>query len=325
MNIVVWGLGNHAKNRILPAIFNSKHFHLYGVCSRNANEVIKASKAYDTRGWTSSTKMLIDKDIHAVYLSTPPSLHKNQGIRILESGKHLLCEKPLTMDYRETEELISKSISKNLCVSEALMYQYHPHFLEIKKILESNILGQVKKVSSSFTLPTLDEPGYRNIYELGASSLLDLGIYPISLIISLFKNQKLDLVNKKIESEENLKYDTSGEAEYISDNGTVYYINWAYDRSYKNEIIIVGENLELRSNFIFSKKQDHVAKINLYKKEILVKEITVDAVDHFALMLKSFRASIESEEIFELESHPSVSLSKRMDDIKNLKQEKTSV
>ena len=69
MNIVVWGLGNHAKNRILPAIFNSNHFHLYGVCSRNATQVIEASKAYDARGWTSSSKMLRDKNIHAVYLS----------------------------------------------------------------------------------------------------------------------------------------------------------------------------------------------------------------------------------------------------------------
>ena len=86
--IGVWGLGKHAINNILPAINDAENISLYGCYSRDEKVVQKVSSRFKIKKWSSSLEMLRDESLDVVYLSTPPQLHYEQGIEILNSGKH---------------------------------------------------------------------------------------------------------------------------------------------------------------------------------------------------------------------------------------------
>ena len=288
MNLVVWGLGKHAINKILPAVKKTKEFNLYGVCTRNTNTLKKIKKIHNIKGWTSPSEMFKDKKINAIYLSTPPALHAEQAIKIIDNDLHLLCEKPLTMSFEETSLLINKADAQNLIIMEGLMYLYHPHHQAIRDLFYGKKLGHIKEIKSSFQLPPLDLPGYRKDLKLGASAIYDLGIYPSSLILDLFDYSQIQIIQKELTYHKNFKYDIAGKVELKIKDKIDCSINWAYDKTYVNELSISAENLCLHSELVFSKDFNHRANISLFKNEELVENISIEEADHFELMLKFF-------------------------------------
>ncbi len=315
MNLVVWGLGKHAINKILPAVDNSDKFILYGVCTRNNKKLAQVQDLYNVKAWNSSIEMFKDKNIDAIYLATPPALHKEQAVDILDNGLHLLCEKPITLFYKDTAYLIEKAIKSKLVLFEALMYKYHPQYQQLKSILDEKKLGKINSIKSSFQLPPLEHPGYRTTKTLGASAIYDLGIYPASLIIDLFGYSHIELSSKNIEYDKSKNYDVAGEAILKIHDDIECLIDWAYNKTYVNEVSIDCEYLRLESKFIFSKDYAHKAIISLYSGNELIENIEVDEADHFALMLESFFDSINDPQKTYLRSDPMLDLSIFLDNL----------
>ena len=71
LGIAIWGLGNHARNRILPALSSIKELSLIGVCSRTEKKVIACAQQWNCRGWTDPNEMLNNPNVDIVYLATP--------------------------------------------------------------------------------------------------------------------------------------------------------------------------------------------------------------------------------------------------------------
>ena len=295
-NIVIWGLGSHAKNNLIPAILDSDQITLYGIFSRNSQTVSQISGEYKCSSWNDSNDMLADPLIDAIILSTPPGLHFDQGMKILASGKHLWCEKPLTTNLSETLQLVNFAEKKNLAVCESLMYQYHPQFIELKKMIRKNHLGAISIIQSNFCLPTLDNPGFRDNQLLGASCLMDVGIYPISLILSLFDNNSIEVVTSKIIINDELSYDVSGITHLLIDSNINCFLNWSYDTAYTNEVNIWGTKNSLHSNRIFSKNKEYTPYFEMRDMNGNYSKTELPSANHFKWMLDYFSKVIDSEE-----------------------------
>jgi len=94
INIVLWGIGQHSINKILPAINNCKSLNLYGLFSRNKKVLNKNKKKFDCKTWLNSNQMLKDSNIDVIYLATPIGLHFEQAKKILnwKPKKNLIKE-----------------------------------------------------------------------------------------------------------------------------------------------------------------------------------------------------------------------------------------
>ena len=75
LNVAVWGLGNHARNRILPALFAMTEIKIVGVCSRNARVVRACAESWGCYGWIDPEKMLNSNEVDIVYIATPIGIH----------------------------------------------------------------------------------------------------------------------------------------------------------------------------------------------------------------------------------------------------------
>ncbi|XP_076659403.1 trans-1,2-dihydrobenzene-1,2-diol dehydrogenase [Halictus rubicundus] len=147
------------------------------------SETHKIKKAYD-----SYLKLAQDKDIDIVYIGTIHPLHLEVAKLMLNNGKHVLCEKPLTMNYKQASELVNLAKSKNLFLMEAIWSRCFPAYEIIQKEIQSGSIGEVYQVLVSFGF-NLDGVDRLSTKKLGGGAILDLGVYGIQFACLIFNHE----------------------------------------------------------------------------------------------------------------------------------------
>lgn len=127
-------------------------------------------------------ELIARDDIDAIYNALPNHGHAPWSIRALHAGKHVLCEKPLTLNAGEVEQLIAASEATGRLVLEAFMYRFHPQIDRLRALVQGGSLGPLKWMRGSFTYSLRDMSDCRWDPKLGGGALYDLGCYPLSLM-----------------------------------------------------------------------------------------------------------------------------------------------
>ncbi len=134
------------------------------------------------RRYGSYAELLKDKDVQAVYISTPHPLHAEWAIKAAEAGKHILCEKPLALNYAQAEAIIEAARRNDVFLMEAFMYRCHPQTEQIVELVRSGVIGQVRVIQATFSFQSGDDPNGRLLNNsLGGGGILDVGGYCVSV------------------------------------------------------------------------------------------------------------------------------------------------
>jgi xylose dehydrogenase (NAD/NADP) len=129
--------------------------------------------------------MLARDDVDAVYNPLPNHLHPEWSHRALDAGKHVLCEKPLTMSPTESAKLFEHAESAGLTILEAYMWPHHPRARKILELAADGSIGALQTGRSSFSYPMDMSSGDHRIDTRGAGALFDIGIYCIAPFLLL--------------------------------------------------------------------------------------------------------------------------------------------
>lgn len=131
--------------------------------------------------------LVADPDVDIVYVATPHPMHAADAKLALQAGKHVLVEKPFTINQAEAQSVVDLAASKGLVVLEAMWTRWLPHMLRVRELLADGALGTVQSIVVDHTQKISSDPAHRiNALELGGGALLDLGIYPVSFAWDLF-------------------------------------------------------------------------------------------------------------------------------------------
>ena len=131
--------------------------------------------------------LVADPTVDLVYVATPHPFHYANARLALEAGKHVLVEKPFTLNAVQAQRLVSLAADRGLLVLEAMWTRWLPHMARLREILAAGTIGEVRSMSADHTQRLPDDPGHRlNALELGGGALLDLGVYPVSFASQLF-------------------------------------------------------------------------------------------------------------------------------------------
>ena len=163
-------------------------FAVQAVGSRTQDTADAFAAEFDLPTAHGSYEALVhDADVDVVYVATPHPEHHPNAVLALDGGKHLLIEKPITLNANQARDLARLGAEKRLLVLEAMWTRFLPHMLRIREILGDGRLGDVRSFSADNMQPVSADPAHRiNALELGGGALLDLGIYPISFASQLF-------------------------------------------------------------------------------------------------------------------------------------------
>lgn len=286
MKMAVWGVGRHARKRILAALKDAESVELIGFCTRDQAVGKQEAARRNCLYYSSSEEMLSDPRIEAVFLCTPTGLHFSQGQSVLQAGKHLWCEKALTTSSAHSHQLIKIAQDKNLFVGEAYMYKYHQQFRKLKEAVVNMQFGRLKRLICRFSIPVLDQPGFRVIPGLGASALLDVGSYTFSLAAELFDGYpSFELAEYRMGSN---NIDQSGFCVLGYEGGGKAILDWSYDSCYINQAELWFERGAIFTDKIFSKSNDYRPVLNMRSANGVIESEELPAENCYVNMLNHF-------------------------------------
>jgi len=165
-----------------------KDLHLTGhdvtaVGSRTAARAQAFATAFNiATAHDSYESLAADPNVDIIYIATPHPQHHAAALMALHAGKHILVEKPFTINAIEAAEIIALARAKGLLVLEAMWTRFLPHICRMREIIAAGTIGAVRSITADHRQHLPDDPKHRlNDLALGGGALLDLAIYPISL------------------------------------------------------------------------------------------------------------------------------------------------
>ncbi len=127
--------------------------------------------------------LVADPDVDAIYVATPHAMHAAHALLALCAGKHVLCEKPFTINAAEAQAIITAARTRQRFLMEAMWMRFIPAVLEAKRLVTAGAIGEVRMISTDCGFRTDVAPASRLFAPaLGGGGLLDVGVYPISLV-----------------------------------------------------------------------------------------------------------------------------------------------
>jgi len=124
--------------------------------------------------------LLQREDVDVVYVATPPATHLDLAVRALEAGKHVLVEKPMAMSADEVGRIFQVASAHDRFAMEAMWMKFNPLHVEVVRLIRDGLIGEPRYVRGAFGMP-FPPLGNRWSAELGGSTVLDQGIYPVTL------------------------------------------------------------------------------------------------------------------------------------------------
>ncbi len=180
----ILGTGNiaHKFARSLMLLDNA---HLHAVGSRDAGQAEKFAAEFGFKThYGSYEEMVADPAVDIVYISSPHSHHLQHTLLALRNGKHVICEKPMSITAAEVKVMADEAKKLGLFLMEALWPPFQPSYLKASAILDSGKMGRLIHMSGKFAFLSPYDPELRTYNpELGGGSLLDIGIYPVMDIL----------------------------------------------------------------------------------------------------------------------------------------------
>lgn len=179
----VLGTARIARNHLFAAIRDAELCDLTAVASRDraVGEAVAAEFGIP-RVHDSYEALLADPDIEAVYLPLPNDLHGPWIRAAADAGKHVLCEKPLTLDVAEADAVAAYCDERGVLLMEAFMYRFHPAWAEVHRLLADGAIGRLTDLETWFAFRSRQEAwDYRMSMDRGGGALLDVGCYAVNL------------------------------------------------------------------------------------------------------------------------------------------------
>ncbi|CAN2188729.1 MviM Predicted dehydrogenases and related proteins [Candidatus Nanopelagicaceae bacterium] len=168
------GAGWVATKALAPAVHKARNARLRAVASQDA---ARAQALVPEKIYRSYEELLADPKIDAVYINLANHQHHQWTIAALDAGKHVLCEKPLALNYAQAQEMADATVKNDRILVEALWNQWHPRFTRIVELVTGGHIGALTEINSSFTFTAELENNFRGQLAMGGGSLLDVGNY----------------------------------------------------------------------------------------------------------------------------------------------------
>jgi predicted dehydrogenase len=179
--IVRWGVlstANIGVKKVIPAMQLGRITTVAAIASRDLK---KAQEAADALGipvaYGSYEELLADPNIDAIYNPLPNQLHVPWTIKAAEAGKHVLCEKPISLTVAEAEQLLEVRTRTGVKIGEAFMIRSYPQWLRVTQLLAEERIGELRSITGFFSYFNANPANIRNQVETGGGALLDIGCY----------------------------------------------------------------------------------------------------------------------------------------------------
>jgi predicted dehydrogenase len=182
-NKLRWGVlstANIGLKKVIPAMQLGQLTTVTAIASRDLAKARSAADALDiAKAYGSYEELIADPNIDAIYNPLPNQFHVPWTIKAAEGGKHVLCEKPLSLSVAEAETLLEVRARTGVKIGEAFMIRSYPQWLRVRALLDEKRIGELRSIAGFFSYFNRDAANIRNQADAGGGGLMDIGCYLI--------------------------------------------------------------------------------------------------------------------------------------------------
>src|SRR6202049_3945011 len=183
----VFGVSDLAVKKVIPAMQRGEWSQVAAIASRDLKKAQQAAERLGIpKAYGSYEELVADPHIDAIYNPLPNHLHVPWSIKAAEAGKHILCEKPISLSVREAKSLLAVRDRTGVKIGEAFMVKTHPQWLRTQEIIRAGGIGNLRAIAGVFSYFNRDPANVRHKVEWGGGGLLDIGCYPITMSRFIF-------------------------------------------------------------------------------------------------------------------------------------------
>jgi predicted dehydrogenase len=180
-NKLRWGVlstANIGLKKVLPAMQKGEYTTVAAIASRDLAKAREAATALGIpTAYGSYEELLADPNVDAIYNPLPNHLHVPWTIQAAEAGKHVLCEKPLSLTVAEAKTLLAVRARTGVKIGEAFMVDCHPQWIRLRQLLGEGRIGELRSIVGFFSYFNINPANIRNQIECGGGALMDIGCY----------------------------------------------------------------------------------------------------------------------------------------------------
>ena len=198
MKKVKWGVlgaASIAVRKVIPGMQQAELCDVAAIASRERKKAEEAAgKLGIAKAYGSYEELLADPEIEAIYNPLPNHLHVPWSIKAAEAGKHVLCEKPLSLTVAEAKTLLAVRDRTGVKMAEAFMVRTHPQWLRTRDLIRAGVVGELRAIVGVFSYFNRDASNVRNVAEWGGGGMMDIGCYPITTSRFIFGEEPTRVV-----------------------------------------------------------------------------------------------------------------------------------
>lgn len=291
---VQWGVLSTARinAKFMAGVAQSEQCDVLAVASRDAGRAAQYARQNGIeRAYGSYEQLLEDPDVQAVYISLPNALHLEWTQRALRSGKHVLCEKPLSRHVSEVEAAFDVAESAGRLLMEAFMWRHHPQTARLVELVQSGSIGRLALVRAafSFAIGAEDAANVRLSAELSGGALMDVGCYCVNAA-RLLAGEPEAVSGHQLTGGDGVDVAFVGSMRF-GDPAVLAHFDAGIALTGRDELEVVGEEASL---FLDDPWHCREPVIEL-RRGATVQRIEVEAADSYRLEAENLSAAIRGE------------------------------
>ncbi|SDW53440.1 Predicted dehydrogenase [Ruegeria halocynthiae] len=296
---VQWGIlgaSKFARQQMGPAIHAADGARLAGLATSDpANAEPFMRYCPDLYVFDNYDALLTDPEIEAVYIPLPNHLHVEWSLKALDAGKHVLCEKPMTMRAVEFDTLIAKRDQTGLLAAEAYMIVHHPQWQLTRKLIADGAIGKLVHITGAFSYDNRADTGnIRNRAETGGGGLRDIGVYVIGGA-RFATGQEPVSVSGAIRWENDVDVFTEIRAQFPGFTYSTYVSTRMHPHQ---EMVFHGETGVIRLTAPFNARVFGEARVEMHRPGFEVQVTRFPADDHYKLQVEAFCRTIREGVVY---------------------------
>ncbi|MBF6625659.1 Gfo/Idh/MocA family oxidoreductase [Aerococcaceae bacterium zg-BR9] len=258
INVGIIGAGNIA-TKMAKTIKGVEKAVAYAIASRDSERALAFAEEYGfKKAYNSYDALVRDENVDLVYIATPHNFHYEHAKLALENGKHVLCEKTVTLNATQFKKLTAIAFERHLTFVEAIWTRFMPMHQQLKMLLDDGVIGepQILYGNLSYYLEHVERMYDPN---LAGGALLDLGVYPVHYALSLFGNDYQSIQSTMTKTELGVDRHTAITLQYP--DGKIAQLMCSMN-AFEQSSKILGTNGRIETTGIH-----HIEEIRVYDKD----------------------------------------------------------
>lgn len=194
-------------DRVMPDLKKAEKIEVTAFASRSLERAENAANRYGVKlSFGSYAEMAASDEVDLVYIATPHPFHEDVTKLMLESGKAVLCEKPIAANNGETERMVACARKNNVFLMEAMWTRFLPAMKELKRLLADGAIGEIRHIDAAFSYAGggVDEEDRVYNPDLAGGALLDLGVYPLMNITRILGTEPVSISGVSLKTPQNV-------------------------------------------------------------------------------------------------------------------------